>query len=147
MNLCDCIPSVRSGAAESIAKVLKAFDSGSCSNSVSVSGSNSVSGLNSDSNSNSISDFILEKLKEYLQKIDEQPENLNENEKFSGLQPGLTQFGVAKRIYANDDEFHTNQTMYSCGSLAPKMGRGGTAKDACDRKFRKPAVPWEFCDG
>ena len=33
--------------------------------------------------------------------------------------------------------------MYSCGSLAPRMGRGGCS----DAKFRKPPEPWEFADG
>ena len=34
--------------------------------------------------------------------------------------------------------------MYSCGSLAPKMGRGGGCSDC---KFRRPPQPWELCDG
>ena len=34
--------------------------------------------------------------------------------------------------------------MYSCGSLAPKMRRGGGCSDA---KFRKPSEPWELADG
>ena len=34
--------------------------------------------------------------------------------------------------------------MYSCGSLAPKMKRGGGCSDA---KFRKPSEPWELADG
>jgi hypothetical protein len=34
--------------------------------------------------------------------------------------------------------------MYSCGSLAPKMGRGG---GCMDHKFRKPPEPWELTDG
>uniref|UniRef100_A0A0B7AX84 Uncharacterized protein n=2 Tax=Arion vulgaris TaxID=1028688 RepID=A0A0B7AX84_9EUPU len=41
-------------------------------------------------------------------------------------------------------DLHTNQTMYSCGSLAPKMGRGG---GCMDHKFRKPSEPWELADG
>ena len=34
--------------------------------------------------------------------------------------------------------------MYSCGSLAPKMGRGG---GCMDHKFCKPSEPWELADG
>lgn len=34
--------------------------------------------------------------------------------------------------------------MYSCGSLAPKMGRGGGCSD---HKFKKDPEPWEFADG
>lgn len=33
--------------------------------------------------------------------------------------------------------------MYSCGSLAPKMGRGGCS----DCRFRRPSQPWERADG
>ena len=36
--------------------------------------------------------------------------------------------------------------MYSCGSLAPKMGRRGGG-GCSDSKFQKPAEPWEFADG
>lgn len=43
----------------------------------------------------------------------------------------------------NDPDLHENQQMYSCGSLAPKMHRGGCT----DAKFRKPSEPWEFADG
>ncbi|PIK47878.1 hypothetical protein BSL78_15253 [Apostichopus japonicus] len=36
--------------------------------------------------------------------------------------------------------------MYSCGSLAPKMGKG--REGGCmDHKFRKPSEPWELGDG
>lgn len=34
--------------------------------------------------------------------------------------------------------------MYSCGSLAPKMRRGG---GCADHLFRRPAEPWEKADG
>lgn len=34
--------------------------------------------------------------------------------------------------------------MYSCGSLAPKMRRGG---GCADHLFRRPAQPWEKADG
>ena len=36
--------------------------------------------------------------------------------------------------------------MYSCGSLAPKMGRG-SGGGCMDHKFRKPPEPWELADG
>ena len=35
--------------------------------------------------------------------------------------------------------------MYSCGSLAPKMGRGGGGCSDC--RFRRPPQPWEKADG
>lgn len=37
--------------------------------------------------------------------------------------------------------------MYSCGSLAPKMGRGKRGGGCMDHKFRKPPEPWELADG
>ena len=40
-------------------------------------------------------------------------------------------------------ELHSNQTMYSCGSLAPKMQRMGCG----DCKFKKPSEHWEAADG
>jgi hypothetical protein len=50
-----------------------------------------------------------------------------------------------------DDAAHTNQVMYSCGSLAPKMGRGGKAPGAggcsASHHFKRPAQPWERTDG
>ena len=36
--------------------------------------------------------------------------------------------------------------MYSCGSLAPKMGRGRSG-GCMDHQFRKPSEPWELADG
>ena len=35
--------------------------------------------------------------------------------------------------------------MYSCGSLAPKMKRGG--EGCMDHQFHKPAQPWEKSEG
>ena len=35
--------------------------------------------------------------------------------------------------------------MYSCGSLAPKMKRGGGG--CMDHQFHKPAQPWEKSEG
>lgn len=42
----------------------------------------------------------------------------------------VTIFGVAsKRARDNNIEQHTDQTMFSCGSLAPKLARGGGCMD------------------
>ena len=46
-------------------------------------------------------------------------------------------FGVVRGIPGNMDPAHTDQQMYSCGSLAPKMRRGG----CMDSHFHKPASP------
>lgn len=64
-------------------------------------------------------------------------------------QPG--QFGVIKRNRDNDMDLHTNQQMYSCGSLAPKMGRGNkesAPSGGCSScTFKRESQPWERADG
>ena len=62
-----------------------------------------------------------EYLKENLMKAKDQPAK---SEKNTGLS-NETQFGVAKPIDAD----HENKQMYSCGSLAPKLKRGGGCMD------------------
>lgn len=70
--------------------------------------------------------------KEALKGIKEQP---SESHRFSDLSTGeAAAFGVAKRIRDNDPELHENQPMYSCGSLAPRMGAGGGG--CSDARFR-----------
>ena len=51
-----------------------------------------------------------------------------------------TQFGVAKPISSE----YENQTMYSCGSLAPKLKRGG---GCMDHGFSRHTELWEYSDG
>ena len=57
---------------------------------------------------------------------------------FSGLK---NQSAESARFTSSSEP--ENQVMYSCGSLAPKMGRGGCS----DARFKKPSEPWEFSDG
>ena len=64
-----------------------------------------------------------------------------DSSKFSGLQ-NETLFGVPKEKHEHDE--HSNKTMYSCGSLAPKLKRGG---GCMDHGFTKPKEPWEQTDG
>ena len=52
-------------------------------------------------------------------------------------------FGVVHRVEESFDAAHTDQQMYSCGSLAPKMRRGG----CMDSHFHKPSQPWEKSEG
>ena len=55
-------------------------------------------------------------------------------------------FGVVRTVEVGRgdiDPAHTDQQMYSCGSLAPKMKRGG----CMDSAFHKPAQPWERSEG
>jgi ferredoxin len=57
-----------------------------------------------------------------------------------------TLFGVAaqRATRANDIELHTDRTMFSCGSLAPKLQRGG---GCVDHGFSREREPWEATDG
>ena len=59
--------------------------------------------------------------------------------KFSNLS-NETQFGVAKP----SDHEHDNGVMYSCGSLAPKLKKGG---GCMDHGFTRPMEVWELSDG
>uniref|UniRef100_A0A7S0ZFN8 TOG domain-containing protein n=1 Tax=Timspurckia oligopyrenoides TaxID=708627 RepID=A0A7S0ZFN8_9RHOD len=56
-----------------------------------------------------------------------------------------TQFGAAHKLARDSDPaLHENQTMYSCGSLAPKLKRGG---GCMDHGFSRTTQPWEETDG
>ena len=84
--------------------------------------------------------FVTEKAKDKLKAVENQE---NTDNRFAGLEKGAGLFGVIKRQRDNDVELHSNQTMYSCGSLAPKMGRGGCSNS----HFKRPSQPWEITDG
>ncbi|XP_031559428.1 uncharacterized protein LOC116295668 [Actinia tenebrosa] len=115
-NLEDNIPSVRQGAAISLANVVKAYGKEETA-------------------------VVFQKVKSGLKEVETQKEN---TEKYSGLEKGPATFGVVKKLRDNDMELHTNKQMYSCGSLAPKMGRGG---GCMDHLFKRPPEPWEITDG
>lgn len=54
-------------------------------------------------------------------------------------------YGAASKVARdNDVALHTNQTMYSCGSLAPKLRRGG---GCMDHGFAREKRAWEEADG
>lgn len=56
-----------------------------------------------------------------------------------------TKYGAASKLARdNDASLHTNQTTYSCGSLAPKLRRGG---GCMDHGFAREKEPWEEADG
>ena len=59
------------------------------------------------------------------------------------IDPSPAVFGVVRRVEESFDAAHTDQQMYSCGSLAPKMRRGG----CMDSNFHKPSQPWEKSEG
>lgn len=115
-NLKDGIPSVRQGAAGALANVVKAYGDEAYL-------------------------LIEEKIKSGLTGVKDQP---SESEKYGQLDRGPATFSVVKKLRDNDMELHTDKQMYSCGSLAPKMGRGGGCSD---HKFKKPSEPWELADG
>ncbi|XP_076055845.1 uncharacterized protein LOC143033974 isoform X2 [Oratosquilla oratoria] len=116
-NLKDNIPSVRQGAATAIGNIVKAYQE-------------------------ELLDKILQDIKEGLQGVSNQPA---ESERYTDLAKGGATYGVVKRKRDNDMELHSNNQMYSCGSLAPKMGRGGGGCSDC--QFRRPPQPWEYADG
>jgi len=124
-NLQDSISSVRQGAALALSNLAKAYES---------------------DESVTIIDDILLKVKQNLEGMSNQS---SESKKFTGLDTDSLQsnFGVAKRIRDNDADLHTDQIMYSCGSLAPKMKSSRSSGGCSDCKFQKESEPWESADG
>lgn len=118
-NLQDSIPSVRQGAALALANALRAYGD-ECFNE------------------------LVQKVKDGLAGVEKQPAN---TEKYSSLDKGPATYGVVKKLRDNDMELHTDKQMYSCGSLAPKMGRGSREAGCMNHKFRKDTEPWELADG
>eukprot|EP00057_Strongylocentrotus_purpuratus_P004297 XP_003728420.1 PREDICTED: uncharacterized protein LOC100889564 [Strongylocentrotus purpuratus] len=117
-NLQDNIPSVRQGAAAALANVTRAYGEAASS-------------------------ILLAKVSEGIKGLENQPKT---SERYSGLEKGPATYGLVKQLRDNDMDLHSNQQMYSCGSLAPKMGRG--REGGCmDHKFRRPPEAWEKCDG
>lgn len=59
-----------------------------------------------------------------------------------------TQYGASTKLAQSksceEDEAHTNQVMYSCGSLAPKLRRGG---GCMDHGFVRAQEGWEVAHG
>eukprot|EP00003_Mantamonas_plastica_P006393 TRINITY_DN1519_c1_g2_i1.p1 TRINITY_DN1519_c1_g2~~TRINITY_DN1519_c1_g2_i1.p1 ORF type:complete len:707 (+),score=256.45 TRINITY_DN1519_c1_g2_i1:1841-3961(+) len=116
-HLCDNIWSVRENSAMSLGKVIKAYGDEAFA-------------------------VIEPVLIEMLPKVLEQPEDSHSH---SSLE-NVTEFGVAsaKQMRDNDIELHSNQAMFSCGSLAPKLKRG---TGCMDHGFSRPKEPWEETDG
>ncbi|CAH8474469.1 unnamed protein product [Heterobilharzia americana] len=123
-NLCDSIPSVREGAARSIAQILK-----------SVSDPNLI---------NLYINHILEK----IDGLSKQPKDSHgaESRRVCGKGPGASQVTVLSGDAAHDSR-HTNQVMYSCGSLAPKMQKGRKGGGCHDGLNQRASEPWEEADG
>eukprot|EP00300_Choanocystis_sp_HF-7_P015095 c18933_g1_i1.p1 GENE.c18933_g1_i1~~c18933_g1_i1.p1 ORF type:complete len:644 (-),score=124.72 c18933_g1_i1:59-1990(-) len=80
-------------------------------------------------------------LEHSLPRVCEQP---TESYAMGELQ-NVTLFGVAaKRQRDNDPKVHTDQQTFSCGSLAPRLKRGG---GCMDHGFARDRQPWEYTDG
>ena len=122
LNLEDCIPSVRQGAAISIAQIIQAYG-------------------------DKVFENVFTILKQQLPLVKDQPA---EDAGHPGLDGGPATFGVVKRVHDNDPNIHSGQQMYSCGSLAPKMqkGRSDTGEiSGGERLFQKTAQHWEKSEG
>ena len=115
-NLHDPIPSVRQGGAVALTNVAKAY------------GEESL-------------EFIFAQVAKDFDGIKDQKTS---SERYEGLDKGAATYGVIKQLRDNDLELHSNQQMYSCGSLAPKMGRRG---GCMDHSFKRASEPWESVDG
>lgn len=118
-NLEDSIASVRQGGALALAQVIGAYP-----------------GEEDDLQR------VVEEARRRLQGVADQP--ADDELKHPGIDPSPAVFGVVKRAKDNDADAHTDQTMYSCGSLAPRMKRGG---GCTDHTFQKPSQPWEKGEG
>jgi len=93
----------------------------------------------------SYGDEVLPVLEKYIRDgfahVKNQPADA---ENFTGLDKKPAVFGVVKNLH---DPNHTNQVMYSCGSLAPKMGGRKKGGGCMDCHFQRPSKPWERSDG
>jgi len=103
-------------------------------------------------------ELAVEKIRELLPKGLAQPANSRTNRSLQNV----AQFGVSQPKVCDDGEYcaddnckeepplrggdaaHTGQQMYSCGSLAPKLKRGG---GCMDHGFAREQEPWEASDG
>ncbi|KAH8852513.1 Armadillo type fold [Schistosoma japonicum] len=100
-NLSDSIPSVRDGAAKSIAAILKAVDD------------------------QTLFKHYISHIAEKIDGLSKQPNESHgaESSRISGKGPGASHVTVHSGDAAHDNR-HTDQVMYSCGSLAPKLQKG-----------------------
>ncbi|CDI98378.1 Armadillo type fold [Echinococcus multilocularis] len=118
-NLVDCIPSVREGAAASIAKVLQG------------------------ANDPELEKMYLDFAEKQLDDIVDQPVDSKGAVSMS-RGPGANV--VVRSGNEAHDAKHTNQVMYSCGSLATRVNKGGSG--CCmDDTFQRPSQLWERADG
>ncbi|XP_065898567.1 uncharacterized protein [Dysidea avara] len=122
INLEDSISSIRQGAAISVAQMIQTYG-------------------------DDVFENVLSILKTRLPLVKDQPQ---EDMSQSVYDDSPATFGVVKRVHDNDPRLHSDQQMYSCGSLAPKMrkGRSDTGEmTGGESLFQKTAQPWEKSEG
>lgn len=92
---------------------------------------------------------IFDLVREALRAIEGQKSGAEREGKWSSKATD-TQFGAASRVAGELDEACTDQILYSCGSLAPKMGRKSktTVAGGCSgAAFVRESEGWEIADG
>lgn len=96
---------------------------------------------------------VVDVIYEHLDAIDKQEEDIVDHKHDeSDDTPSRvvdTQYGSSTKLASDarhniTDAAHTDQTMYSCGSLAPKLRRGGGCSD---HGFVRPREMWEVAEG
>ncbi|KAA8491425.1 hypothetical protein FVE85_2440 [Porphyridium purpureum] len=118
-HLADNIPTVRANSARALAELAAVFD-----------GDHALCGAKR----------AVAECRALLPRVHEQP---RDSKRYAAAQD--TQFGASHKLARdNDPQLHENQTMYSCGSLAPKLKRGG---GCMDHGFARHKQPWEETDG
>lgn len=117
----DNIPSVRQGGAESLALVASACPQ-------------------------LCHPLISKRLSEDLERVREQTDDESSGVELEPVAGTWGENHVVRRLRGDTaaSDRHTDQTMYSCGSLAPKMRAGGCS---ASHHFRRDARPWELSDG
>ncbi|GLI70399.1 hypothetical protein VaNZ11_015182 [Volvox africanus] len=120
-HLGENIPTVRANSAVALAKALRAYG-------------------------DEVLPALLAALDDMLLRAREQAA---ESSKYSGLR-NETQFGVAARkARDNDPQVHSDQEMFSCGSLMARFSTSYLIRsDGCmDHGFSRDKEPWEVSDG
>ncbi|KAF6254565.1 ARM repeat-containing protein [Scenedesmus sp. NREL 46B-D3] len=120
-HLWDNIPTVRENSAAALANAVRAYGEEATTKVVAV-------------------------LRELLPQAYQQP---SESQKYSDLE-NTTTFGVAaRRNRDNDPAVHTDQDMFSCGSLSARFSTERLVRsDGCnDYGFARAKEPWEGSDG
>ncbi|CAL8074017.1 unnamed protein product [Calicophoron daubneyi] len=115
LNLCDSVSAVRGGAASSVAHIMNAaLDP-------------------------KITQIYLNFIRNKLDGLDQQPRESR------GDESSAVRVSNVRSLSGPDahDARHTNQIMYSCCSLGPKLQKG--CKDGC--AHQRPGEPWEQTDG